>query len=475
MARYFRWNPARGADSLFGGSKVGRFLQAISKPTRGTVTSLYYKVDAPTATISRLVHSDPERAKPKVKSVSIKTQVSDLNKYFNNLEKRNHCLSQWICMRAAATTYALPEGGYIWKEDNKGAQSIIVSSPSAPARGNTSLAVGEKVWATFGNKSSTSKRSPLHLMRGNDTGNVVPLSLAGNKFGFYSNRYGGSMVSIYALRACKVSVVDDPLNRGFDNVTPTDYNFTAGQLREITISTEETRVLISSSDDIIVSVREVGGGDRMMVPPCSQYFYVRRQGYQGTFHNGTGPTRDTNFLVYYSSKGSDRVWSTEIADGAGGDSTCGLGVEFLGNRFTYGDTLSDYAIIAPFGDTTVTVKYHDLSHGTAKWQSLNEHVLTGGTPIAPAAVFADGNGTVSNKQSGYNDSGSAPEFASGAVMWWFESTKPIHVVINTPSNDEETLLGWTGRNTRSDNWLTTLTEIENYLITPDDDYILYKT
>ena len=104
MARYFRWNPDRGADSLFGGSKVGRFLQAISKPTRGTVTSLYYKVDAPTTTISRLVHSDPERSKPKVKSVSIKTQVSDLNKYFNNLEKRNHCLSQWICMRAAATT-----------------------------------------------------------------------------------------------------------------------------------------------------------------------------------------------------------------------------------------------------------------------------------------------------------------------------------------------------------------------------------
>ena len=60
-------------------------------------------------------------------------------------------------------------------------------------------------------------------------------------------------------------------------------------------------------------------------------------------------------------------------------------------------------------------------------------------------------------------------------MWWIESNKPIHVVINTPSSDEETLLGWMGRNTRSRSWLGSVTDLENYIVSPDEDYIMVKS
>ena len=475
MATYFRWNPGRGSDSTYGGSIQGKFLRLGTKPTRGTVTSLYYKADDPGSGNVNLIYANPENSRTKKLKVRTSTALRDLNRFFNHIGKRNHCLEDWIVMRAGSTVYALPEGGCIHQESSGGKTTTPVSRRGMVSRGNLTLNEGDTVWATKGT-DPRGKRAPLHLMRDNDTGNVVPKSLAGTRFGFYSNRYGGSRIIIYAFRACKVQVVDDVSDNGFDAATTqSTYTFTAGQIQTISVSTETTNVLISASDDILVSVSESGGGDRMMVPPASRYTFVRRQSSGSVFSSGGNRSNDTKYRVYYGTNAEDRVWATEIGDGAGGDSTCGLGIEHLANRFTYGTTLSDYAIIAPFGDTNVTVKYHDLSHSSAQWKTLRTHTLTGGTPTVPNAIFVDGNGNVTNNHSNYNDSGSAPELGNGASMWWIESTKPIHVVINTPSSDEETLLGWMGRNTRSRSWLSSVSDLENYIVSPDDDYIMVKS
>ena len=81
---------------------------------------------------------------------------------------------------------------------------------------------------------------------------------------------------------------------------------------------------------------------------------------------------------------------------------------------------------------------------------------------------------VTTNFSEFNEGGGAEYLADGAGMWWFESDKPVYIVINTPSNDEESLLGWMRRSSRNDTWLSTAADIKKYIIDPDDDLILVE-
>ena len=47
-------------------------------------------------------------------------------------------------------------------------------------------------------------------------------------------------------------------------------------------------------------------------------------------------------------------------------------------------------------------------------------------------------------------------------------------MINTPSQDEEMLLGWMRRSTLNDEWLTDLLSVEAFIVDPDEDLTLVE-
>jgi len=478
MAKYFRWNPDRGADTTFSGSVTKRFLKLDSKPNRETATSTYYKVDDPASGNSTLITQDKSTGKPqKLGPISDSDLASKIAQFTNNSTKRNHCLSEWYCMRSGSARFTMPLGGYLWKVAS-GTTSLYQSSAGVPYGANKNANAGEIFFATEGN-TSTSTRTPLHVLRDGDTGSMVPKSLAGTQFGFYTSRYSGSNIVIYSLYDdCKVTYGETGSNSGgYENIFayPVE-NMDAGDVFTKSLPTETTRVMIQSTHDIIVSVDQSSGGDRMMVAPASQYMYTRRSTTKGEFTTGSNATHSNNMVVYSTNSG-EKVWAVEIGDGSGGDCTLGLGIEYLANTFTYGGVLSDYAIIAPFGETNVKVKYHGKTNGNEEaWATLKTHTI--GTddnhPKVPAGRFEDGNGNGGDSHSDYEDSGSGSvaHFANDAAMWWFESDKPVYICINSVGTDEESLLGWIRRSSRSDVWLSSSSDIKDYIINPDDDLFL---
>ena len=481
MAKYFRWNPARSADGTYSGTVTKRFLTLDEAPNRRTEVSSYYNVDEVESSQSTLVHQDKSEGKPKkLGPIADDNLVAKISSFAAHSTKRNHCLSDWVVLRAGSTRMTIPLGGYLWKESS-GTTTNVADSGSAPYSGNIQTTVGDIFWATETN-SSTGRRTPLHCLRDGDTGSMVPKSLAGTQFGFASSRYDGSQIDVYALYDDTVVTWGETGQNsgGYNNSFNTSVDMDAGDIQERNWSTATSRIFISSTKDIIVSVAEAGGGDRMMVPPVSEYYYTRRTTTKGEFTTGSNATHSNNLVVYSTNTGN-KVWATEIADGSGGDSTMGLGIEFLANTFTYGNSLSDYAIVAPFGETSVSVKYHDKTSGNAAaWDTLYNHTIgtSSNNPTSPAAIFVDGGSgsgaNVTTNFSEFNEGGGAEYLADGAGMWWFESDKPVYIVINTPSNDEESLLGWMRRSSRSDTWLSTANDIKKYIIDPDDDLILVE-
>jgi len=481
MAKYFRWNPARESDSQYSGSVTKRFLKLDNKPNRKTETSKYYKVDEPASGSYCLVHQDKSTEKPKkLGPISDEDFINTLVKFTNRSTKRNHCLSEWYCMRTGSARFTMPLGGYLWKVAS-GTTSLYESSAGTPYGANKSAYAGELFFATEGS-TSTSTRTPLHVLRDGDTGSMVPKSLAGTQFGFYTSRYSGSNIAIYSIYDdCKVTYGETGSNSGgYENIFayPVE-SLSAGDVFTKSLPTETTRVMIQSTHDIIVSVEQSGGGDRMMVAPASQYMYTRRSTTKGEFTTGSNATHSNNMVVYSTNSG-EKVWAIEIGDGSGGDCTLGLGIEYLSNTFTYGGVLSDYAIIAPFGETNVTVKYHGKTNGNAEaWSTLKTHTigsnLTNG-PTTPAGRFEDGGGNGGDSHADYDDGGGGgiSHFASDADMWWFESDKPVYVCINSVGGDEESLLGWMRRSSRNDIWLTKNDEVRDYIITPDEDLFLIE-
>jgi hypothetical protein len=374
----------------------------------------------------------------------------------------------------------LPEGGYLHR--NRAGTITQVESPGMdqPYRATIQIVQGDVFYATINSEGNPlDRRVPVHILSSSDTGNMVPKSLAGTQFGFYNSRYGGSSITVYALyNKTTVTFGETGSNAGgMENVLAgiqpvgSPATMHAGEIRTFNFAVENTRVFIESTKDVVVSVAEAGGGDRMMVAPASLYMYTRRPGTKFQWSNGESASKNISGNIVYSLD-KVKVTTTEIGDGSGGDSTMGLGIEYLANTFAYGDQLSDYAIIAPFEKTGITVKYHSGGAGKEAWTTLYTHKLGATNPLDPKAVYVDGNGTVVDNYTNYDDSGAAPYLGGGSNLWWFESNKPIYVCINTPNNDEETLLGWMRKDARNVTWVTSNSDASKFIIEPDDDITL---
>jgi len=179
----------------------------------------------------------------------------------------------------------------------------------------------------------------------------------------------------------------------------------------------------------------IGGNaaDAQIMQPAAEYSYRRRDQNERTI-NDTAPSNSnsSNYVVYDTSL---PVVAIELADGAGGDGTQGTGYEYLSDTFSWGSVLSDYQIVAPYADTTVTVSYW----ANSQWNVGEVHSLSG-TQTNPDAVDRDG--TNGFGVDGSTISGTEANLASGANLWKWESTKPIALIINDNADDEENMLGW---------------------------------
>jgi hypothetical protein len=339
----------------------------------------------------------------------------------------DHGISDWYCFISGTATYsAIYPDTEIIEIDANGNEVGIVTTGSDPQRGTFSTTAGRRYYGT----------KAVHLLQTTvteDQHELAPVSFAGT---YFAHRWIRNSPTTYYAYAPQ----DDTTLEFFDN------NAAGGVTGSVTSTHTISRGFTTSfqstaintwqffkADKPIIMTAGGTGVDKTILAPATQYNYKRRNNYNITINN-TIPSTSSTYVTYDTSL---PVATVEIGDGAGGDCTQGIGYEYLSDTYSWGDVLSDYQIVAPYADTTVTVSYWNT--GTSSWVVGETHSLSG-TQTSPDAVDRDG--TNGFGVDGTTTSGLAANLASGANLWKFEGTQPFALIINDNSDDEERLLGW---------------------------------
>ena len=342
----------------------------------------------------------------------------------------DHGISDWYCFISGTATYsAIYPNTEIIEIDADGNETVMVSTGSDPQRGTFSTTAGRRYYGT----------KAIHLLQTTASDNqheLAPVSFAGTYFAHIWTRNSPTTYYAYAPQ-------DDTTLEFFDNnavggvtgsVTAT-HTISRGFTTSFQSTAQGTWQFFKADKPIIMTAGGTGW-DKTILAPATQYVYTRLNANQRTINN-TVPSNTGNNITWDTSL---PVVHVQIADGAGGDCTQGIGYEYLSDTFSWGNVLSDYQIVAPYADTTVTVSYW----ANSQWNVGEVHSLNG-TQTNPDAVDRDG--TNGFGVDGTNISGLAANLASGANLWKFEGTQPFSVIINDTADDEERLLGWMSNKT----------------------------
>jgi len=346
------------------------------------------------------------------------------NKVFNTIgdsgDVTNHALSQWVAMGGGTAYYAAPYSGtYIYELDQNGNQTTRISNVG-PTNGTFSVTAGRRYYSN----------KPIHFHDPGDNHLFVPISLKGTQFGHYSSRYNGSTYKIYA----PVGATIKQFNGSNPQSATPNATLSLGrhELGTMTHASDGVNVFFVSDRPVIMSVYEDGGGDKSILPPADNLVYQRRNAGERMMNNSAPDKTNAGHVL----SGSYACWSIAIADGSGGDMTTHISANHITENYTWGQTVSDYQIVAPYPDTEIVVSSWNGSSWTAhETQSLD------GTELSPAMSFRSGNGGFGVQDSIGNDSGGANNF-NGNTLWKWEGNNPFAIWINDTSNDEEKLLGW---------------------------------
>jgi len=346
--------------------------------------------------------------------------------------KTDHGVSDWYCFVNGTATYsAIYPNTEIIEIDSNGNETVLVTTGSDPQRGTFTVYAGRRYYGT----------NAIHLMVESAQHKLVPISFSGNYFGNYHTRYNPKTIYIYApYEDISVNVYKN-VTGGVSGTPTSTFTLSKGSSTTYTDSTQSQWVFFESDKPAIMSAGS--GGDNHKLQPMANYVYKRRNNYNITV-NGGGPATASSRVTYDA---NNLVLSLEIADGAGGDSTQGIGYEYLSDTFSFGNVLSDYMLVAPYANSIIDVSYWD---GT-DWVLGEQHSLSG-TQTSPASAFRDGNQGFG--VNGTQDSGSVTNLGSGATLWKFEGTQPFAVIINDSGDDEENLLGWMSDRTSRGNKIT---------------------
>lgn len=333
--------------------------------------------------------------------------------------KQDHGESEWYCVQSGTATYACVYDNTVIYEQSGSTITAIVTTGIDPQRGTFAITAGNRY---FGSK-------PIHLMREGLQHQIVPISLMGTQFGHLATRNADGTYYIHATDQDATVDIFDNVANGVDGTPTSTVNVSAGSTSTYTTSTLSAWIFFQSENEVVIST-EQDGVDQTILVPASKHMYRRMAENERTVKNNPPAVNAANLV-----SDTDPCVAVEIADASGADCTQGLGVENLSKIHAFGNTLSDYYIVAPYDNTIVQVLYWD---GTS-WILGEEHTLNGSLD-SPDFVRRDGDSGFG--VAGTNLSGTALNLGSDANIWKWVSNNPVHITINDSGANEDNLLGW---------------------------------
>lgn len=344
----------------------------------------------------------------------------------------DHGISDWYCFVSGTVTYSCSEPNTaIYQVTNLGVVSTIVASSSSPQRGTFSATAGYRY---YGNK-------PIFLTVEDAQHSIAPVSMAEKLFIYAAQRSGSELGTVYFYSPFGPATVTMYTGgTGVNGTATSTISLTKGQSGTFSITALNWYYFTSTSPVVGTAGQVVSPSwaDKTVLSPAKLTVYNRYIGWYTTSIGGTPSTVGS----YVIADTTYPVVNQTIADGSGGDTAQGLAYEYLCDRYSWGNVLSDYAIVAPYSNTIVTTYYWS---GTA-WVVWESHSLSG-TMLSPAQVQRDG--TNGPGVTATIISGGATNMASGATLWKWESNNPFYLCINDSTDDELSMLGWmNARNSR---------------------------
>lgn len=348
---------------------------------------------------------------------------------------QDHGVSDWICMQNGTVTYSVPYAGTNIIESNVDGtgQTTRISNAAAGSRGTFSI---EKNKLYQGSNA-------INLFCEGEHHRIVPVTNRGTKFGHYARRSTPTTYYIYNPNSSAITVnVYDNVSGGINGTATTSFTVAPGLVHSAyTNSRTSAWVLFKiSGGDAVMSAKQ-NGADRSLMYPADTNTYIR-QSNRAIIWTDMLNSAPASSSTYTAADATNLVLGHTYADGAGGDDENAVGLNYLADRYSFGNAIGDYFIAAPYASTTATVKYwNGSSFATYATYSLN------GSLTSPAVVqVGSANGAGTNLQS-------------GATHWMWEANNPIFVAINDTSSDEESMLGWMASRTSAKgvrNGVTTL-------------------
>ena len=358
----------------------------------------------------------------------------------------DHGISDWYCFDSGTVTYsAIYPNTQIIEIDSNNNETVMVTTGSDPQRGTFSITAGRRYYGT----------KAIHLMIEDNQYAISPASFAGIYFAHYWGRNSPMTYYAYAPQDdTQLQFFDNNAANGVTGTVTATYNISRGSSTSFQSTAQSTWQFFKANKPIIMTAGATSStpssSDRTVLSPASQYVYKRRNNNNITINN-TAPSTSSTYVTYDTSL---PVMTVEIGDGAGLDACQGIGYEYLSDTFSWGNVLSDYQIVAPYADTTVTVSYW----ANNQWNVGEVHSLSG-TQTNPDAAFREGNTGFGSPGDPAYDDGQALDLANGANLWKWESTKPIALIINDSADDEENMLGW-----MSNNYIRTSSNVDQSLV-----------
>lgn len=332
----------------------------------------------------------------------------------------DHGYADWFCFISGTATYSIVNAGVtIYQRTSAGVESIVVATSTGPTRGTVSVTAGNTYYSRGG---------PINLVVEDGHQYLAPLTMAGKQFWYYAARNNPATLYVYSPFGTANVRFYDGVATGLAGTANSMINISQGANNTFT-SNNLQNMWISSNIPVVATAGQTGA-DKTILSPMTRYVYQR---YQASF-NTTNNITPTVYGPYVTYDNIYNVMAMSIADGSGGDCAQGLGYEYLSDRYSWGNVMSDYMIVSP-SDNYIATSYWNGSN----WVVWDTHTLTG-TQTSPGQVQRDG--TNGPGVTATILSGGANNAASGATLWKWEGTNPFYICINDSADDEFAMLGW---------------------------------
>ena len=355
---------------------------------------------------------------------------------------QDHGVSDWICMEGGTVTYSVPYAGTNIIESNVdgSSETTRVSNAAAGSRGTFSITAGKLYHGS----------NAINLFCEGEHHRIVPITNRGTKFGHYARRSTPTTYYVYNPNPTAIRIdVYDAVSGGISGTATTSFIVASGSVySSYTNSRTSAWVLFESvGGDAVMSARQ-NGADRSLMYPADTNTYIRRSN-RSIIWTDMLNSAPASSSTYTAADATNLVLGHTYADGAGGDDENAVGLNYLADRYSFGNAIGDYFIAAPYASTTATVKYwNGSSFATYATYSLNGS-LTNPAVVQVGAAW-----------------GAGTNLQGGATHWLWEANNPIFVAINDTASDEESMLGWMANRTSSGSTrngvITTAAQAQSY-------------